>query len=119
MQTLLRFDKFFDDFFVFSENHQFVTGKVLTAENPEGPEDPNKEFLQDTRRIHSKPIDKQDLPLTSNQEIGWFTKVQPFDTFRRDQRVNHSRRYSGLTRYMDTYWSYYPPQPAKFHPKDN
>ena len=104
---------------MFSENHQFVTGKVLTAENPEGPEDPNKVFLQDTRRIYSKPTDKQDLPLTSNQEIGWFTKVQPLDTFRRDQRVNHSRRYSGLTRYMDTYWSYYPPQPAKFHPKDN
>ena len=102
-----------------TENHQFVTGKVLTAENPEGPEDPNKVFLQDTRRIHSKPTDKQDLPVTSSQEIGWFTKVQPSDTFRQDPRVNHSRKYSGLTRYMDIYWSYYPPPPAKFHPKDN
>ena len=91
-------------YFKFSENHQFVLGKVLTRE--QGPEEPNEQFLNDTLRIKTKPTEKQALPETSAQVIGWFTKVQPLCTFRPDSRVNHPRQYSELSQYMDTYWSY-------------
>lgn len=99
-------------------NHQFVTGKVLVSENPTGSEEPNSKFLSDVRRIGSKPIDKQLLPETSSQEIGWFTKVQTNCTFRQDPRVNHPRSYSDISQYMDTVWLYYPPPEARYHPKD-
>ena len=110
-------------FIIFSlillENHQYVIGKVMTAEPPTGRENPNETFLQDVRRTNELPTQKQFLPITSNQEIGWFTKLKPLDSFRQDLRVNHPRHYSALSRYMDVFWSYYPPPPAKFHPKDN
>ena len=91
----------------------------MTSEPPTGRENPNETFLNDTRRTNELPTQKQFLPVTSNQEIGWFTKIQPLDSFRQDLRVNHPKHYSSLSRYMDVYWSYYPPKPAKFHPKDN
>ena len=87
-----------------SENHQFVLGKVLTREQVD--EKPNEQFLNDTLRIKTNPTEKQVLPETSSQVIGWFTKGQPLCTFRPDTRVNHPRRYSELSQYMDTYWSY-------------
>jgi hypothetical protein len=105
--------------FLLLENHQYVIGKVMTAEPPTGRENPNETFLQDVRRTNELPTQKQFLPITSNQEIGWFTKIKPLDSFRQDLRVNHPRHYSALSRYMDVFWSYYPPPPAKFHPKDN
>ena len=106
-------------FLILLENHQYVIGKVMTAEPPTGRENPNETFLQDVRRTNELPTQKQFLPITSNQEIGWFTKIKPLDSFRQDLRVNHPRHYSALSRYMDVFWSYYPPPPAKFHPKDN
>lgn len=90
----------------------------MTSEPPAGVESPNETFLSDTRRTKEKPIFKQVYPETSNQEIGWFAKVQPSDSFRTDTRVSRPKVYSDLSRYMDTYWSYYPPPIAKFHPKD-
>ena len=74
----------------------------MVSENPTGSEEPNSKFLSDVRRIGSKPIDKQLLPETSSQEIGWFTKVQTNCTFRQDPRVNHPRSYSDISQYMDT-----------------
>ena len=74
--------------------------------------------VSNLRRTNELPTQKQFLPVTSNQEIGWFTKIQPLDPFRKDLRVNHPRHYS-LSRYMDVFWSYYPPPIAKYHPKDN
>ena len=90
----------------------------MTAEPPDGNEKANELYLTDLRRTRTLPTRKQVLPTTSSQEIGWFTQVQPVDPFQRDTRVTHPRRYSTLTRYMDVYWGYYPPGPAKFHPKD-
>ena len=102
----------------FIGNHQFVIGKVMTSEPPEGKEDPNKDFLIDTRRTKDQPVNKSILPETSNQEIGWFTKTHPLDPTRTDTRISHPRRYSNISRFMDVWWSYYPPPIAKFHPKD-
>lgn len=95
-----------------------MIGKALVSEPPSGVEDPNKVYLDDVRRIKSRPIDKQVLPLTSSQEIGWFTKTQPLCSFRKEPKVNHPRKYTALSQYMDTYWTYYPPSEAKFHPRD-
>ena len=72
--------------FFFTENHQYVIGKVMTTEPPTGRENPNETFLQDIRRTNELPTQKQFLPVTSNQEIGWFTKIQPLDSFRKDTR---------------------------------
>ena len=91
----------------------------MTAEPPTGRENPNETFLQDVRRTNELPTQKQFLPITSNQEIGWFTKIKPLDSFRQDLRVNHPRHFEPESRYMDVFWSYYPPPEAKFHPKDN
>ena len=89
---------------------------------------------------------RAELPQTSAQEIGWFTKIyhsaacsditpsfiedktseterqksnKAVTNFKRDPRVNYPKRYSEISRYIDIYWSYYPPPIAKFHPKDN
>jgi hypothetical protein len=41
---------FFIIFFkILLENHQYVIGKVMTAEPPTGRENPNETFLQDVR----------------------------------------------------------------------
>ena len=58
-----------------SDNHQFVTGKIMTREPSTGKEPPNDTFLTHIRRIHTQPIERNQLPETSNQEIGWFNKV--------------------------------------------
>jgi hypothetical protein len=34
-----------------------------------------------------------------------------------DRRIDHSKRLTDISRYMDTLWSYYPPPEAKFHAK--
>ena len=139
------------DFFLRTGNHQFVTGKVLTtreAESSFGP--PNEKFLTSTLHKAKPAIERSDLPTTSAQEIGWFTKTyrpvlhsgvsnltkdddlpkqltkekKGFDykgitTFSLNPRVNHPKRMTDISRYKDTYWSYYPPPIAKFHPKEN
>ena len=69
-----------------SENHQYVLGKVLTSEPTEGKENPNEIFIKDVKRLANIPTEKQILPETSNQEFGWFTKLQPLCTFRSDPR---------------------------------
>ena len=47
----------------------------MTRDPSEGKEQPNDSFLSRVRRIHTKPIERNHLPETSNQEIGWFSKV--------------------------------------------
>lgn len=96
-------------------NHQFVTGKVLAG--AESTEAPNPTFLNDIRRTKSKPIVKQSLPETANQEFGFFTQLQPNCSYRQDRRIFHPQRLCDLNQYMDVFWKYYPPPPASFHPK--
>ena len=130
-------------------NHQYVAGKVLTSHEAEtgfGP--PNEKFLDSTLSKAEPAINRAELPITSAQEVGWFTKIYHSQTsptfaptkildksetvtprekfnknsvtaFRQDHRVNHPKRYTEISRYMDIYWGYYPPPIAKFHPKDN
>ena len=93
-------------------------------------------------------VERSDLPKTSAQEIGWFTKtyrpilpsssetnsveksVDPnigkknfgyngITTFSLNPNVNHPKRLTDISKYKDIYWSYYPPPIAKFHPKEN
>ena len=136
-------------FFHLTGNHQFVTGKVLTTKEAESSFGPlNKKFLACTLHKAKPAIERSDLPTTSAQEIGWFTKTyrpvlptavsdankddelikhlmkekKGFDykgitTFSLNPRVNHPKRMTDISRYKDTYWSYYPPPIAKFHPK--
>ena len=111
---------------------------------------PNEKFLASTLHKAKPAIDRSDLPTTSAQEIGWFTKTyrpnlqsstsdsiqdddlqklsskvkKGFDykgitTFGLNPLVNHPKRMTDISRYKDTYWSYYPPPIAKFHPKEN
>ena len=47
----------------------------MTREPSTGKEPPNDTFLSHIRRIHTQPIERNQLPETSNQEIGWFNKV--------------------------------------------
>ena len=58
----------------------------MTSEPPSGKEEPNESFLSDIRRIRENPVNKSLLPQTSNQEIGWFTRIQKFDPARTDTR---------------------------------
>lgn len=120
---------------------------MLTRKNAEsgfGP--PNAKFLASTLDKAKPAVERSELPKTSAQEIGWFTKTyrpilstspeakstictaeptvekQKFTykgitTFGLNPLVNHPKRYTEISRYMDTYWSYYPPPIAKFHPK--
>ena len=63
-------------FFSCLGNHQYVTGKVLTTRDAEsnfGP--PNEKFLASTLHKAKPAIERSDLPITSAQEIGWFTKT--------------------------------------------
>ena len=136
-------------FYLHIGNHQFVTGKVLTRKDAEsGFGAPNTKFLASTLDKARPAIERSDLPKTSSQEIGWFTKtyrpVRPstadskdigspedradgnkkleykgITTFGLNPLVNHPKRMTDISRYKDTYWSYYPPPIAKFHPKEN
>ena len=67
--------EYFHNHHILSDNHQFVTGKIMTREPSTGKEPPNDTFLSHIRRIHTQPIERNQLPETSNQEIGWFNKV--------------------------------------------
>lgn len=111
---------------------------------------PNEKFLAFTLHKSKPAVERSDLPITSAQEIGWFTKTyrpvlpstspeveadpdlakqcpklkKGFDykgitTFGLNPLVNHPKRMTDISRYKDTYWSYYPPPLAKFHPKEN
>jgi hypothetical protein len=92
-------------------NHQFVSGKVLGREDPNGKERPNEEFLMSTARSERAATEKFDLPQTSSQEIGWFTKTVKVTEFRQDPRVNHPLRHLELSQYMSTFWKNYPSDP--------
>ena len=130
-------------------NHQFVTGKVLTRRDADsGFGAANAKFLESTLDKARPAVERSDLPKTSAQEIGWFTKtyrpilpsfsetnsveksVDPkiakksfgykgITTFSITPNVNHPKRLTDISKYKDIYWSYYPPPIAKFHPKEN
>ena len=116
------------------------------AESGFGP--PNTKFLESTLDKARPAVERSKLPITSAQEIGWFTKsyrpilpstsaskdTPSFDspstekkkldykgitTFSLNPLVNHPKRLTDISKYKDTYWSYYPPPIAKFHPKEN
>ena len=53
----------------------------MTREPSTGKEPPNDTFLSHFRRIYSQPIERNQLPETSNQEIGWFNKVMKNDNY--------------------------------------
>ena len=93
-----------------ADNQQFVAGKVLGRELATGEEKPNEEFLEATQRAERPATEKFELPQTSSQEIGWFTKTLKVADFRRDPRVNHPLRHS-VSEYMGTFWKYYPSDP--------
>jgi hypothetical protein len=105
----------------FSENHQFVSGKLLTREPPPEAEPQNFDYLIDVHRCSKLPYDRNiekfdsSFPETSSQEIGWFTKFVPTLPF--DPRIDHSKRLTDISSYMDIFWGYYPPAEAKFHAK--
>ena len=107
--------------FFIAGNNQFVSGKLLTQEPPAGVEPPFVDYLYNVKHRSKLPYDrnleqfKSTLPETSSQVIGWFTKHVPTLPF--DPRIDHSKRLSDVSSYMDTYWSYYPPVEAKFHAK--
>ena len=93
-------------------NHQFIAGKILGREQTTGVEleRPNQEFFEATRRTERPATEKFELPQTSTQEIGWFTKTLKVTDFRKDTRVNHPLRHS-ISGYMATFWKYYPSDP--------
>ena len=119
---------------------------MLTRKDAEcgfGP--PNAKFLASILDKARPAVERSELPKTSAHEIGWFTKTyrpnlstcpepksptciekptvekkfsyKGITTFGLNPRVNHPKHYTEISRYMDTYWSYYPPPKAKFHPK--
>ena len=96
-------------------------GKLLNRDPPDGTDPINREYLDNVRRCSKLPYDRNadkfesSLPESSNQEFGWFTKFSP--TVPVDRRIDHAKKLSDISRYMDTYWSYYPPTEAKFHAK--
>ena len=55
----------------------------MTREPSIGKEPPNDTFLSHIRRIHTQPIERNQLPETSNQEIGWFNKVMKNNNYDR------------------------------------
>lgn len=87
----------------------------------------NEEYLATVRHQQKAPIEKFDLPQTSAQEIGWFSKPGPDDgtkynrvcvpDFRRVTEVNHAKVDSDILRFKDDWWRFNPPPKAKFHPK--
>ena len=88
--------------FLFSGNHQFVSGKLLTQEPTDGVEPPNSDYLLDVRRTSKLPYDRNlekfesEFPETSSQEIGWFTKFVPTLPF--DPRIDHSKRLTDISK---------------------
>ena len=100
----------YKDKLCFSANHQFVAGKILGGDQTTGVERPNQEFVEATERTEKPATEKFELPQTSSQEIGWFTKTLKVTDFRKDPRVNHPLRHS-ISGYMATFWKYYPSDP--------
>lgn len=99
-----------------------MTGKVQTIESVEYRDPPNIDYLSDVQRTSKLPIDRNiekfgsTLPETGNQEFGWFAKFVPTLPF--DPRIDHSKKLTDVSKYMDTFWGYYPPPEAKFHPRN-
>ena len=120
-------------------NNQFVRGKISTRpECGDYTVPANREYLNFVVEQSKPAIARYNLPQTSAQEIGWFTKPDPTATagltrdpgsttnfdpvntipeFRKNPQVNHQKVDSDILRYKDFYWRYHPVQPAKFHPK--
>ena len=95
---------------VFPANHQFVAGKILGREETTRADRPNLEFAAATQRTDRPATEKFELPQTSSQEIGWFTKTLTVTDFKKDPRVNHPLRHS-ISGYMASFWKYYPSDP--------
>lgn len=110
----------------FAENLQFVAGKIPNSKEEQLQKDlaadgHGGEFLAALKHRSLPAIDRSDLPETSAQEVGWFLKDYTpavFSDGPEDPPRRWPRRHCELTQYMDTYWSYHPPRPAKFHPKN-
>jgi hypothetical protein len=64
---------------------------------------PDEKFLKIFHRAQETPQQKYEFPQTEAQEIGWDTTplVSPK---REDRRLNHPRRNSEITKFMDAAW---------------
>ena len=93
----------------FPGNRQFVADKVFSTQTTPGSLE-NSDYLKAvTRTDLTRTTDKSTVPLTSSQEIGWFSKhVRTPTEFRQDPRVNHPKRKEELSGYMSKVWRYYP-----------
>ena len=100
-----------------------MSGNVLTKPGQEEfLTTPNKKYLETVKRNSKPATERYDLPQTSSQEVGWFTKAEPgsnnkfsavtITAFKQNQDINHPLIYSDITRYRDIFWRYNPPVPA-------
>lgn len=86
-----------------------MADKIFTTQNRPGSLE-NSDYLKAVTRTELTPVTKKStIPLTSSQEIGWFTKNVPTPSeFRADGRVNHPKKKEELSGYMSKVWRYYP-----------
>ena len=71
----------------------------------------DSDYAATTFRLSQAPMDRFELPNTSSQEIGWFSKV-PVSDNRHDDRVNFPTVHGELSQYMSQYWKVHTDAPA-------